>query len=260
MAFLLKCMTKGTRSFRRCISSYPMVFSDEVLQAKVKGQPLGAVPATIAILKGQLTIGLTKEQIHYLAQAKGVVKASRRDLAPIAAAKLDGATTVAGTIIAAELADIPIFVTGGIDAEIEEAIDKALNDAKQKEIRGKEVTPFILAAVAKATRGASLDANIALIKNNAKVGADIAVQYKEVQKDSKGVLRMGFGVGKSSDIRRHFHTSCERRGGNAEAEDADMPLFPAGHADGDVLVIGGANVDRTYRTTENVHVSIFPSS
>lgn len=43
-----------------------------------------------------------------------MVKASRRDLAPLTAAMMDGATTVAGTIIAAELADIPIFVTGGI--------------------------------------------------------------------------------------------------------------------------------------------------
>lgn len=74
----------------------------------------GATPATISILKGQLTVGLTKEQIQYLAKAKGVIKASRRDLAPIMASQLDGATTVAGTIIAAQLADIPIFVTGGI--------------------------------------------------------------------------------------------------------------------------------------------------
>lgn len=74
----------------------------------------GAVPATVAILKGQLSIGLSEDELTYLAQAKGVVKASRRDLAPIAAAKLDGATTVAGTIIAAQLADIPVFVTGGI--------------------------------------------------------------------------------------------------------------------------------------------------
>lgn len=72
------------------------------------------MPATVAILKGQLTVGLTADQLQYLAQAKGVVKASRRDLAPVAAARLDGATTVAGTIIAAELADIPVFVTGGI--------------------------------------------------------------------------------------------------------------------------------------------------
>lgn len=59
-------------------------------------------------------MGLTEEQLGYLARAKGVVKASRRDLAPVMAAQQDGATTVAGTIIAAELADIPVFVTGGI--------------------------------------------------------------------------------------------------------------------------------------------------
>lgn len=74
----------------------------------------GAVPATIAILKGELTVGLSEEQIRYLAQAEGVVKASRRDLAPVVAERRDGATTVAGTIIAADLADIPVFVTGGI--------------------------------------------------------------------------------------------------------------------------------------------------
>lgn len=74
----------------------------------------GATPATIAILKGQLTIGLTQEEIEYLAKAKGVIKTSRRDMAAVVAAKKDGATTVAGTIIASELADIPVFVTGGI--------------------------------------------------------------------------------------------------------------------------------------------------
>lgn len=59
-------------------------------------------------------MGLSGDQLKYLAQAKGVVKASRRDLAPVMATKRDGATTVAGTIVAAELAEIPIFVTGGI--------------------------------------------------------------------------------------------------------------------------------------------------
>lgn len=55
-----------------------------------------------------------QQQLQYLAQTKGVVKASRRDLAPVMAGNQDGATTVAGTIIASELADIDVFVTGGI--------------------------------------------------------------------------------------------------------------------------------------------------
>lgn len=59
-------------------------------------------------------MGVTEDQLKYLGAAKGVVKASRRDLAAVMAEKLDGATTVAGTIIVAELAEIPIFVTGGI--------------------------------------------------------------------------------------------------------------------------------------------------
>ncbi len=74
----------------------------------------GAWPATIAILGGNVTVGLTHEQLEYLASASHVRKCSRRDL-PIAIARHeDGATTVAGTMIVAEMADIPIFATGGI--------------------------------------------------------------------------------------------------------------------------------------------------
>lgn len=85
------------------------------------------------------------------------------------------------------------------------------------------------------------------------------MQYKKLEKDSLGALNIGFGVGKSKDSKRYIHTSCERRVGGYLGEEEDMPLLPVGQADGDVLVIGGANVDRTYRTTENVHVSICPS-
>ncbi|XP_041973575.1 pseudouridine-metabolizing bifunctional protein C1861.05 [Aricia agestis] len=355
-------------------ASQAIVYSAEVQQAKMDNKPLvalestiithgmpyphniqtalaveniirenGAVPATIAIIKGQLHVGLSEAQLEYLAQAKGVVKASRRDLAPVMAAKQDGATTVAGTIIAAELADIPIFVTGGIggvhrEAEstmdisadltelgrsktlvvcsgvksildigrtleyletqgvtvcafgdttdfpafytrqsghvapnraadashaarillaaktfllgsgiviavpvpeqhamdgnvIEAAISRALLDAKSRGIRGKEVTPFILAAVSEATQGASLNTNIALIKNNAKVGAEIAVQFNKLRNSSGRSDK----IARKNDldhVTRKFHTEC---GGGEEA----------------VLVIGGANVDRAYRVTED---------
>lgn len=74
----------------------------------------GAVPATIAILDGIIKVGLSKEEIEDLANREMVVKASRRDLPVIVAKKLNGATTVAGTMIIAELAGINIFVTGGI--------------------------------------------------------------------------------------------------------------------------------------------------
>ncbi|CAH0699021.1 unnamed protein product [Spodoptera exigua] len=396
MAYLAKYVLRGSRLAPFCKRGYSTaslwVFSEEVRQAKSEGKPIvalestiithgmpypqnletakqveniirerGAVPATVAILKGQLTIGLSEEELTYLAQAKGVVKASRRDLAPIAAAKLDGATTVAGTIIAAQLADIPVFVTGGIggvhrhgentldisadlnelgrsntlvvcsgvksildigrtleyletqgvcvcafgetsdfpafyttrsgftaphrvsdalqaarvlhasrqmklasgivvavpvpqehamdEKIIQEAINNALKEADRNGISGKEVTPFILAAVAKATSGASLNANIALIKNNAKVGADIAVEFKKLKNvdDSKNAFNIGLskGAGKcASNTSRHFHTSCSRRAD-------ESPLFSGDkNCGGDVLVIGGANVDRIYRLKE----------
>ncbi len=74
----------------------------------------GAIPATIAILNGKLKVGLTQEEIEYLGKAKNVVKASRRDLPFIVSNNLDGATTVAATMIIAELAGIKVFATGGI--------------------------------------------------------------------------------------------------------------------------------------------------
>lgn len=245
----------------------------------------GAVPATIAILNGEIHIGLTKEEINTLANSKDVIKASRRDLPYLLAQKKNGATTVAGTMICAQLAGIKTFVTGGIggvhrgaqetmdiSADLDELsqtnvavvcagaksildlgltmeyletkgvpvvgyqtnklpafytrtspyevnirldspeeiaqlihtkwnhnlnggvvvanpipekdalderfmneiINKALQEAEQKQIKGKDVTPFLLNKVKELTEGKSLDANIALIKNNARLGGEIA--------------------------------------------------------------------------------------
>jgi pseudouridine-5'-phosphate glycosidase len=74
----------------------------------------GAVPATIAIIVGVIKVGLTPEEIEYLGTAKGVMKVSRRDFPVVMAKKMDGATTVAGTMMAAAMAGIKVFVTGGI--------------------------------------------------------------------------------------------------------------------------------------------------
>ncbi|XP_034840817.1 uncharacterized protein [Maniola hyperantus] len=386
-----RLQSTGFSRHTRRYSSLPLVYSEEVRQAKAEGAPIvalestiithgmpypknletarevedivrkqGATPATIAILKGVLTVGLTKEQLEYLAQAKGVIKASRRDLAPVIAGQQDGATTVAGTIIAAELADIPVFVTGGIggvhregedtmdisadltelgrsktlvvcsgvksildigrtlefletqgvtvcsfgesndfpafyttssgyyapnratdalhaarilytarqlhlssgiviavpvpeknamdNTIIEAAIKNALVEVSQQGITGKEVTPFLLAAVSAATGGASLDANIALIKNNAKVGADIAVQFQKLRNVDNLENAFNIGVSKSpgkctTNSSRRFHTSCAM----GIKQEENMINNDLG---GDVLVIGGANVDRTYRVTE----------
>ena len=73
-----------------------------------------AVPATIAIIKGRLKIGLTKEEIEFLATNDEIKKISRRDLAVAVSQKLSGSTTVASTMIIADLAKIAVFATGGI--------------------------------------------------------------------------------------------------------------------------------------------------
>ncbi|MCF6231528.1 MAG: pseudouridine-5'-phosphate glycosidase [Rhodobacteraceae bacterium] len=74
----------------------------------------GATPATIAVLNGQLHIGLEPGELSTLAQAKGVAKLSRADMAACLATGGTGATTVAATMIAARLANISVFATGGI--------------------------------------------------------------------------------------------------------------------------------------------------
>jgi pseudouridine-5'-phosphate glycosidase len=74
----------------------------------------GAVPATIAIIGGTPTVGLTRADIEHLASAPGIAKASRRDIGALAARGEDGATTVAGTMAIAAMAGIRVFATGGI--------------------------------------------------------------------------------------------------------------------------------------------------
>ncbi|NLA78483.1 MAG: pseudouridine-5'-phosphate glycosidase [Erysipelothrix sp.] len=120
-------------------------YSDEVLKAKANNQPLvalestiishgmpypqniemanhvesiirdaGAVPATIAIIDGRIKIGLNPTQLKILAQAKDVLKVSRKDIPFVLQARRHGATTVAATMVFAKLANIKVFATGGI--------------------------------------------------------------------------------------------------------------------------------------------------
>ncbi|MGJ8617422.1 MAG: pseudouridine-5'-phosphate glycosidase [Sulfitobacter sp.] len=127
------------------MSKFPLSFSAEVAKARAAGAPIvalestiithgmpypqnlevarqveadvrdaGATPATIAVIDGALHIGLDDDQLENLAQAKGVAKLSRADMAVCIAAGRTGATTVAATMIAARLADISVFATGGI--------------------------------------------------------------------------------------------------------------------------------------------------
>lgn len=74
----------------------------------------GAVPATTAIIGGKLCVGLTSDQLEIMCKAENVGKVSRRDVATYVATGMVGATTVATTMMLAELAGIRFFATGGI--------------------------------------------------------------------------------------------------------------------------------------------------
>jgi len=74
----------------------------------------GVVPATIAIIGGKIKVGLMEGELEFMATSKDILKASRRDLAAIVAKGLNGATTVAATMVVAEKAGIKVFATGGI--------------------------------------------------------------------------------------------------------------------------------------------------
>ena len=85
----------------------------KAIEASVREQ--GAIPATIAIIKGKVHIGLDDEDLEILANGQTpITKVSRRDMASVIAAKGYGATTVAATMIFAEMAGIFVFATGGI--------------------------------------------------------------------------------------------------------------------------------------------------
>ncbi len=253
----------------------------------------GAVPATIAIIGGRLKAGLSPEELEYFGKTGlAIKKASRRDLPFIVAKGIDGATTVASTMIIAAMAGIKTFVTGGIggvhrgaeetfdiSADLQElantdvavicagaksildigltleyletngvpvvgfgteefpafytqksgfgvdykvdqpeevakamkakwdmglkggivignpiptehemdydkitnAIETALKEAEEQGIKGKESTPFLLAKVKEITGGDSLNSNIELVFNNARVGTKIAVEFANLK-------------------------------------------------------------------------------
>ncbi len=111
------------------IISHGMPYPQNVEMAKEVEQIVrdnGAVPATIAIIDGKIKIGLTDEELEIMANTDGVAKVSRRDMAQVVATKQLGATTVASTMICAEMAGIRFFVTGGIGGVhrgVEETMD-----------------------------------------------------------------------------------------------------------------------------------------
>lgn len=99
------------------IISHGMPYPQNVQTAREVEQVIrdaGAVPATIAIIKGKICVGLSEQQLETLGSSPDAIKVSRRDLPFVLSQGLLGATTVAATMICAELANIEVFVTGGI--------------------------------------------------------------------------------------------------------------------------------------------------
>ncbi|PYG34772.1 pseudouridine-5'-phosphate glycosidase [Pelagimonas varians] len=108
----------------------------------------GAEPATIAVIDGTLHVGLTDAQLEALAQTRGVAKLSRADMAVCMSQGRTGATTVAATMIAAELAGIAVFATGGIGGVHQGAENSFDISADLQELSQTAVT--VIAAGAKA--------------------------------------------------------------------------------------------------------------
>jgi pseudouridine-5'-phosphate glycosidase len=99
------------------IISHGMPYPQNIEMAKEVEQIIrdnGSVPATIGLMNGKIKIGLNERELEQFATSKSVEKASRRDFPYILATGKIGATTVAGTMIAAQLAGIKMFATGGI--------------------------------------------------------------------------------------------------------------------------------------------------
>jgi len=99
------------------IIAHGMPYPENIKTAKEVEQVVrenGAVPATIVILKGKMKVGISDEELEFLAKSNDIHKVSRRDIPFIISQKLYGATTVAATMIIAEMAGIKVFVTGGI--------------------------------------------------------------------------------------------------------------------------------------------------
>ncbi len=99
------------------IISHGMPYPENIVSAKHSEaiiRDAGGIPATIAIIKGRIKIGLTEKDLDHMGKDSGITKASRRDMAMIISKGIDGATTVATTMLCADLAGIRVFATGGI--------------------------------------------------------------------------------------------------------------------------------------------------
>lgn len=108
---------RGVVALESTIITHGMPYPQNIETARKVEQAVratGAIPATIAILSGQIVVGLSDSQLEDLATSSQAMKLSRADIAMAVARQAMGSTTVAATMIAAKLAGISVFATGGI--------------------------------------------------------------------------------------------------------------------------------------------------
>lgn len=106
----------------------------------------GAAPATIALLNGQIHIGISDEELVQLADSESTLKVSHRDFATAIVKKANGGTTVAGTMFAANMAGIKVFATGGIGGVHKESAFDISTDLRSL----AEIPTIVVCAGAKA--------------------------------------------------------------------------------------------------------------
>jgi pseudouridine-5'-phosphate glycosidase len=114
------------------------------MEAAIRSE--GAIPATIALIDGKIRIGLTDDELARLAESKSTLKVSHRDFATAIVKKLNGGTTVAGTMLAAHQAGIRVFATGGIGGVHKESSFDISTDLKSL----AEIPMIVVCAGAKA--------------------------------------------------------------------------------------------------------------
>ncbi|KAK3087607.1 hypothetical protein FSP39_008289 [Pinctada imbricata] len=109
---------KGVVALESTIITHGMPFPQNLktaLSVEQKVRQFGSTPATIGIVKGKIKVGLSNEELEYLSDPSiEVIKTSRRDFPVVIGEKLNGGTTVSGTMVVAHMAGIKVFVTGGI--------------------------------------------------------------------------------------------------------------------------------------------------
>lgn len=152
-------------------------------------------------------------------------------------------------------------------AAIEEAINTALRDAANDHVTGAAVTPYVLARVEQLTQGKSLDANVALVKNNAKVAADIAIQYSALSYRKQFQVPVGPKATEDSTstslIRPAALTndlSSSTSTSNISSSSAPIIHRPEMAGKPTVLVIGGAVVDQVMTPKKASHLLLHTSN